>query len=252
MIRVADLAVAADALAGRTILVTGAHGGLGEAAALACAAAGATVVLLGRRVPKLNRVYDAIVARGFATPAIYPLDLEGAGPADYEQMADAIERECGGLHGILHTAAEFTGLTQITSHSPEDWVRGIHVNLTAPILLTRACLPLMRQAEDAAVVFVLDDPQRIARAYWGPYAIAKHGLAGAVAVFGDELENTPVRVHGLMPGPMRTPLRARAWFAEDPGQWPPASEYAPACVWALAQGAAEWRGKVLPLAAGAG
>jgi len=168
---------AADALAGRVVLLTGAHGGLGEAAARACAAAGATVVLLGRRVPKLNRVYDAIEAAGGPTPAIYPLDLEGAGPTDYEQLAETIERECGRLDGILHAAADFKGLMSLAGSAPEDLLRAIHVNLTAPLLLTRACLPLLSQREDASVVFVLDDLDRLGRAHWGGYGLAKHALA---------------------------------------------------------------------------
>jgi len=234
---------AADALAGRVVLVTGAHGGLGDAAARACAAAGATVVLLGRRVPKLGRVYDAIEAAGGPTPAIYPLDLEGAGPADYEQLAETIERECGRLDGILHAAADFKGLMSLAGSAPEDLLRAVHVNLTAPLLLTRACLPLLSQRDDASVVFVLDDLQHVARAHWGGYGLAKHALAGAVRALGDELENSPVRVHGLQPGPMRTALRARAYFGEDPGQWPMAATYAPACVWLLAASGAGERGR---------
>ena len=133
----------ADALSGRTILVTGAHGGLGDAAARACAQAGATVVLLGRKVPKLSRVYDAIKALG-AEPALYPLDLAGADPTDYETMADKIGAEFGDLHGVLHCAAEFTGLRPLEVTPPEDFLRQIHVNLTAPWLLTQACLPWLK------------------------------------------------------------------------------------------------------------
>ena len=102
----------ATMLAGRTILVVGAHGALGEAAARACAGHGATVVLLGRRVPKLTRHYDALEAGGAPQPAIYPLDLAGAGADDYAQLAQSIERDCGRPDGILHCAAEFKGLSE--------------------------------------------------------------------------------------------------------------------------------------------
>jgi NAD(P)-dependent dehydrogenase (short-subunit alcohol dehydrogenase family) len=241
---VADFQPAADALAGRVILVVGAHGALGEAAARQCAAAGARVVLLGRRSPRLGRVYDAIEASGGPAPAIYPLDLEGAGPADYDQLAETIEREYGRLDGILHAAAEFGGLMTLSATAPEDLIRAMHVNLTAPLLLTRACLPLLTRADDASVVFLLDDLDAVGRAHWGGYGLAKHALAGAVRILGDELEHSPVRVHGLQPGPMRTPLRARAWFGEDPARWPPAAAYAPACVWLLSPAAAGQRGRI--------
>jgi NAD(P)-dependent dehydrogenase (short-subunit alcohol dehydrogenase family) len=238
---------AADALAGRVILLVGAHGALGEAAAKACAAAGATIVLLGRRLPKLTRLYDALVAGGAAMPAIYPLDLEGASPADYEQLADSIARECGRLDGILHAAADFKGLMSLAGSAPEDLVRAIHVNLTAPLLLTRACLPLLAERDDAAVVFLLEDLERVGRAHWGGYGLAKHALAGAVRQLGDELANSTVRVHGLQPGPMRTPLRARAYFGEDPARWPMPDACAAACVRLLSGAAAAGRGQVMTL-----
>jgi NAD(P)-dependent dehydrogenase (short-subunit alcohol dehydrogenase family) len=246
MPRLADLQPAADALAGRTILVTGASGALGEAAARACAAAGATVVLLGRRVPKLGRLSDALIAAG-SEPAIYPLDLEGATPDDYADLAEALQRDCGGLDGVLHCAAEFKGLASIENSPPEDLLRALHVNLAAPLLLTRAVLPLLRQRQDAAVVFLLDDPARVGKAFWGGYGIAKQGLAAAIAVLHQETERSSVRLHGLQPGPMRTPLRGKAWFAENPGEIPEAAAYAPACVTLLSGAGAPHRGTILEL-----
>lgn len=240
---------AAEALAGRTILITGATGALGEAAAKACAQAGAMVVLLGRRVPKLGRLSDAIQASGATQPAIYPLDLEGAGPDDYTQLAETLARDCGGLDGVLHGAAEFKGLASIENSDPLDLLCALHVNLAAPLLLTRACLPLLRQRADAAVLFVLDDPARIGKAFWGGYSVAKHALAGAIAVLHDETGNSSVRVHGLQPGPMRTPLRGRAFFAENPAEIPEADVYAPACVRLLSAAGASQRGRILALEA---
>lgn len=240
---------AADALAGRTILVTGANGGLGEATARACAAAGATVVLLGRRVPRLGRLHDALLASGSAAPAIYPLDLEGAGPDDYAQLAETLRRDCGGLDGLVHCAAEFKGLASIENADPIDLLRALHVNLAAPLLLTQACLPVLRERADAAVVFVLNDPAQVGRAFWGGYGVAQHGLAGAVAVLHDETERSGVRVHGLRPGAMRTALRGRAFFAENPGEVPEAAQAAPAVVHLLSAAGSEHRGRILDLAA---
>ena len=227
----------------RVVLVVGANGALGEAAARACASAGATVVLLGRRVPKLQRLHDALVAIG-PQPAIYPLDLLGASPSDYADMATRIEGELGHLDGILHAAAEFQGLTPLQNTDPSEFMHALHVNLTAPFLLTQACLPLLRRAPDAAVVFVQDDPHRVGRAYWGGYGVSQFALQGLLRVLADELENTSVRVSALQPGPMRTPLRAKAFMAEAPDAWPPAGAYADACVHLLSAAGSALRGTI--------
>ena len=84
-----------DYLHERVVLVAGANGGLGRASALACARAGASVVLLGRRIARLEKVYDEILALKAAQPALYPLDLAGATPRDYAELAATIEREFG-------------------------------------------------------------------------------------------------------------------------------------------------------------
>jgi len=235
--------VAADALAGRVVLVTGAHGGLGAEAAKACARAGATVVLLGRRLPKLNRVYDAVKALG-PEPALYPVDLAGADPADYAQLAEKIASELGGLHGLLHCAAEFTGLAPLEATEPEAFVRCLHVNFTAPWLLTQACLPWLRKSGDSAVVFTTDDPARVGKAYWGAYGLAKQGLAALVSQLSAETDQTPVRVAGLEPGPMRTDLRARAYADEAQLRVPAPAAYAPACVHLLSPAGIGHRGQV--------
>lgn len=236
---------ATDALAGRVVLVTGAHGGFGAAVAVAAAGCGATLVLLGRRVPKLNRVYDAVEAAGGAQPAIYPLDLEGATPADYADLATRIEGECGRLDGIVHAAAGFKGLTPLALTEPEDWLSDLHVNLSAPLLLTQACLPLLEKAGDAAVVFLADDPGRVGHAYWGGYGVAKCGLLGLVPMLAEELASGPIRVSALQPGPMRTSLRGRAWFGEDPGSVPPPEAYAPAAVHLLSAAGLPQRGRIV-------
>lgn len=237
------------ALAGRVVLVSGAHGGLGSAASLACAQAGARVVLLGRKVAKLNRVHDAIAALGspplpVASPLLYPLDLEGATPDDYAELAARIDAELGRLDGVLHCTADFPGLTPLEQTDPAAFARAVHVNLTAPWWLTQACLPLLRRAPDAAVVFALDDPARVGQAFWGGYGIAQHALAALVPMLQTELANTPVRVSALQPGPMRTALRAKAYVEEDDRLLHDPAAYADACVTLLSPEGVAHRGQV--------
>lgn len=230
-------------LEGRVVLVTGAHGGLGSEAAVACAQAGATVILLGRRVPKLGRVYDRITAVG-GEAALYPMDLEGATPDDHAQLAERIEAEFGRLDGLLHCAAEFKGLTPLPHLDPAEFARSLHVGLTAPWWMTQALMPLLSRAADAAVVFVLDDPARVGQAYWGGYGVSQFGLEGMVSILHAELARGPVRIAGLRPGPMRTPLRARAYVEEDDRLALDPARYAPACVELLSPRGAAHRGGV--------
>lgn len=227
----------------RVVLVSGAQGGLGSAAAQACASAGATVVLLGRKPPKLNRVYDACARLG-PEPLLYPLDLEGAAPDDYAEMADRLYRELGRLDGLLHCAAEFRGLTPLEHTDPANFARAVHVNLTAPWWLSQACLPLMRQSADAALVFALDDMNRVGQAYWGGYGLAQHALGAMVGMLHAELANSSVRVSALQPGPMRTSLRSKAYADDDDPQAREPQAYADACVTLLSPAGAAHRGEV--------
>ncbi|GAB3377327.1 SDR family NAD(P)-dependent oxidoreductase [Lysobacter fragariae] len=231
------------ALKSRVVLVSGAAGGLGAAASVACARAGATVVLLGRKLPRLNRVYDAVAAAG-AEPLLYPLDLEGASADDYAEMAQRIEEQLGRLDGVLHCAADFPGLTPLPQTDPAAFARAIHVNLTARWWLSQACLPLLSKAEDAALVFALDDLDRVGGPYWGGYGLAQHGLAAMVGMLQAELANSKIRVSGLQPGPMRTPLRAKAYVEDGDHAATDPADYAQACVTLLSAGGAEYRGKV--------
>ncbi len=231
------------ALDGRIVLVAGAAGGLGSAAALACAQAGATLVLLGRKLAPLNRLYDAVKAVG-PEPILYPLDLEGASPDDFDQLGQAIDGEFGRLDGLLHCAAEFKGLTPLAHTDPANFARAIHVDLTARWWLTQACLPLLAKSDAGAAVFVLDDPARSAGAFWGGYGIAQAGQAALIRMLQAELGEHGPRISGLQPGPMRTNLRAKAYQANADLKARPAEHYAAACVELLSPAGAAWRGAI--------
>lgn len=214
------------ALHGRTLLITGAGAGLGAATARAAGAAGAEVILLGRSVRKLEAVYDDIVAAGGVDPGIIPLDLEGAVPDDYADIADRIEAQCGRLHGLIHNAAIPGPLTPISHYPPLEWMRVMQVNLNAPVLLTQACLPLMRHDEHPAIVFIGDAR---AQAYWGAYGVAKAGLDAVAAILAEELANRhPIAVEMVKPGAMRTAFRRSTFPGELTEESPPPEEMVPA------------------------
>ncbi len=237
----------ADTLKDRVVLVTGAYGGLGAAVSRAAARAGATVVIAGRRKRQLEQLYDAMLAEGLSEPVIHPLDMEAATPRDYEALAEGLDRDFGRLDGIVHAAASFAGLTPIAAHKPDDWLRAMHVNVSAPFALTQACMPLLTKADDSSVLFVLDNPELLERAHWGAYGVSKAALERFAAILHQETDNTSLRVHALLPAPMRTALRRQAYFGEDIMQRPLPDAAAAAAVYLLSAQSAEARGAMLDL-----
>lgn len=238
---------AADSLADRVILVTGAYGGLGSVVVRAATLAGATVVITGKRKRQLEKLHDAIREEGLAEPVIHPLDMEVATPRDYTALAEGLQRDLGRLDGIVHCAASFAGLTPIAMQRPDDWLRAMHVNVNAPFALTQACMPLLTQATDSAVVFVLDNPDLLQRAHWGGYGASKAALERLVAILHEETDETTLRVHALLPAPMRTALRRLAYFGDDIMQQPTPDATAQATVHLLGPHAGAARGAVLDL-----
>lgn len=223
-----------DLLSGRVILLTGAAGGIGRAVALAAARHGAQIVLLGRTQKNLERLYDEIDAQGGARAAVMPFDLATTDPAAYTTIARTIDNEFGRLDGLVHTAAELGTLTPLEHYDLGTWQRVLQVNLTAPFLLTRACLPLLKRATDAAIVYTSADVGRRARAYWGAYGVAAFGIEGMAQILADELAaNTSVRVYTLDPGAVRTRLRARAYPGENPLAVPAAEDIVAAYLYLL-------------------
>ncbi len=222
-----------DLLENRVILVTGAGDGIGRAAALAFAAHGATVVLLGKTVSKLEAVYDKIERAGGPEPAIFPMQLEGATPYDYGELAHAIDSNLGRLDGILHNAALHPYLSRIKDYETEDWLKVIQVNLNAPFMITQACLPLLERSPDASVVFTTDAAGRRGKAYWGAYGASKFAIEGLTQTLAAELENTPIRVNCIDPGPTRTAMRKRLFPGEDNATLKAPEVLMPLYLWAI-------------------
>jgi NAD(P)-dependent dehydrogenase (short-subunit alcohol dehydrogenase family) len=204
-------------LSQRIILVTGAGAGIGRAAALAYAAAGATVILLGRTVSKLESVYDEIIAAGGAEPGIVPMDLAGTTPAEIQQLAEVIDQRYGRLDGLLHNAAMAGKRVPVEVYDLNDWMRVMQVNFHAVFMLTRLLLPLLRASRDASLIFTSADVGAVPEAYWGPYAVSKYAMEGLAKLLAEELANTSgVRVNIVNPGATRTGMRAAAYPNEDP------------------------------------
>lgn len=210
-----------DLLSGKTILVTGAGDGIGAVAAKTYAAYGATVILTGKTIPKLEKVFDEIVEANNPEPAIYPIDYTGASVDHYATMADTIEKNFGKLDGLLHNAAQLGLMTPLSSYTPEDWVKTLHTNLTAPFLLTQALIPLLMKADTASIIFTTDRVGQNPNAYWGAYGVSKAGIDNLMVTLAEELDNTTnIRVNSIEPGAVRTALRRNAFPGEVPTEVP--------------------------------
>jgi NAD(P)-dependent dehydrogenase (short-subunit alcohol dehydrogenase family) len=229
----------------RIILVTGAGDGIGATAAKTYAQHGATVILLGRTTAKLEKVYDEIVNAGHPQPAIIPLDLEGATYDDYQMVVDNIEKEFGRLDGLLHNAAFLGALTPIQQYDLKLWAQVLQINLTAPFLLSRACISLLNKSDDARIIFISSSVAHHGRAYWGAYGISKAGQDNLMQILADELENnTSIRVNSIDPGRVRTRMRALAYPGEDPNTVPVPEEIMPTYLYLMGPDSKNITGKI--------
>jgi NAD(P)-dependent dehydrogenase (short-subunit alcohol dehydrogenase family) len=209
----------AGLLRDKVILVSGATGGFGRAASLSLAHHGATIILLARNLRLVEALYDEIEQAGCPVPAIYPIDLEGATENDYLQLAENIDKQLGRLDGMIHCAATLGMPTPFAQSDTETWYKVHQVNLHAPYLLTRVCLPLLTRSQRASLLFMTDDKSG---AYWDAYQVSKRAMAAMAQLIAREYEGTGLRVNCFNPGKTRTALQLRAFpAAGDNDMLPP-------------------------------
>jgi NAD(P)-dependent dehydrogenase (short-subunit alcohol dehydrogenase family) len=197
----------------KVIFITGASDGIGKATAIECAKQGATVIIHGKTVPKLERLYDEITQAGYTEPVIYPLDFEKITPEDCDTLKDVINKEFGRLDGLFNNAGWLGASTPIQQYDLKLWYRVMQINLNATFMLTQVCIPLLKHDDHSSIVFNLDDKST---AYWGAYGVSKAGLKSLMEILADEFENTSINVTGLVPGKVKTAFRTRAFPAELP------------------------------------
>ena len=207
-----------QALSGKTVLISGATGGLGTVLSQNCAAAGACVVLAGRSMKKLEKLYDSISADSELEPVIVELQQDKAGPNEYAELAELLKTQVGGLDALVHCSADLGTPTPLDHIEHSEWMRVMNVNLTAARLLTLNCLPLLQQSELGSITFLLDNKTT---AFWGGYGVSKQALQTFMHMLADETKNkcapdgNPiVAVNGYNPGPIRTPMRRRSFPGE--------------------------------------
>ncbi|MEX1221874.1 MAG: YciK family oxidoreductase [Idiomarina sp.] len=237
--------ISSNALQGKVILVTGAGDGIGREAALHYASHGASVILLGRTVKKLEAVYDEIQAAGGPEPAIVPLDMKGATKAHYQGMCATIMDQFGRLDGLLNNAGILGVLSPFAHIDHDSWNDVMQINVTAQFMLTQALLPALQAAPKASVVFTSSGVGRKGRAFWGPYSVSKFATEGLAQVMADEYEGSSLRVNVINPGATRTTMRSRAYPAEDVNKLATPADLMPLYLYLMSDDSAQVHGESL-------
>jgi len=205
-----------DILKDRIILITGASDGIGKALALRAAKLGAQVILHGRNVAKLEKVYDEIERiDGARRPSIAVMDLASANSESYTSLASNLEAEFGHLDGLVHNASILGDRFSIEQYDAVTWQKVMHVNVTAAFALTQVTLPMLLAAADPSVIFTSSGVGRHGKAFWGAYAVSKFATEGLSQVLADEHRHGKLRANCINPGATRTGMRLAAYPAEN-------------------------------------
>jgi short-subunit dehydrogenase len=177
-------------VAGRTVLITGATGGLGHAIARRLAAAGARIVLSGRRADVLSELADEIGAE------VAPADL-----SDPDAVRALAQAHTG--IDILVANAGVPASGRLQTYSDDQIERALIVNLHAPIILTHALAPHMVERGSGHIVFMSSLSGKAATAGSSLYNATKYGLRGFAGAMRAELHGTGVGVSTIFPGFIR-------------------------------------------------
>ena len=232
----------------KVILVTGANRGFGLAITMDLSKAGATVIMLGRDLGSLEYAYDAVVNAGYKEPILYPLDLEGATPENYQELQDNVLEKFDKLDGLIHNAAILGVQMPIEQYDIKLWYSTLQINLSAPFMLTQFLIPALVKSEDARILFLSSSVGREARAYWGAYSVSKFGIEGFAKTLSEELEKTNISVNTVDPGKLRTEMRRTAYPAEDSSTVPMPEEKSAAIVYLLSNLSPKMNGEQLTIA----
>lgn len=214
-------------LDGSIALVTGASRGIGRAAALALARAGAHVIALARTQGALEALDDEIRSEGGAA-TLAPCDVRDFAALD--RLGAAIFERWAKLDILVASAGVLGPLTPLAHADPAKWEETLAVNVTANWRLIRSLDPLLRAAPAGRAVFISSSAGHAAelKPYWGPYAVSKAALDALARTYAAETANvTKVKVMAVEPGPLRTRMRAAAIPGEDPQSLRTPEELAP-------------------------
>lgn len=234
----------ADLLQDHVILVTGAGQGLGLQAALSYAQHGATVILLGRTQSKLEAAYDLITQQADAQPMIFCMDLQSATEADMQALAEGIYQQLGRLDGILHSASRLDNLSPLMIQTGEQFQQIFQVNLIAPFMLSKACMPLLAKASQASVLMTSHSATQHMNAFWGAYGLSKLAAEQLMLLWEKEKPAPHIRFNCILPGAVQTPQRKKTHPGELHHSLPSAEQLMPLYLYLMGKDSASVSGQI--------
>ena len=185
---------------GKLAIVTGASSGIGRAIALALAASGADLHLVGRSRAALEEVAGACAAQVTS----FAVDFEDSD--ETERWAARVRGTCERVDILIHSAGMIS-IARMEQARLEDLDRQYRVNVRAPYAITKAVLPLLRACR-GQVVFMNSSAGVHARATVGQYAATKYALAAVADSLREECNADGIRVLSVYPGRTATPMQA--------------------------------------------
>lgn len=208
-------AASAPALQGKVALVTGASSGVGSAIAVALAACGVRLGLVGRRLEGLEATAEQARQRANEV-RFYSEDLTAE--RNIQDITKRVTDDFGGLDILVHSAGTISS-GSLESAAVEDLDRQYQINVRAPYILTRKLLPTLK-ASKGEIVFINSSLAMTSRGNVGMYAATKHALRALADSLRDEVNPYGVRVLSVFLGRTATPMQAKIHEAE-------AKEYRP-------------------------
>src|ERR1700737_2116258 len=189
-------------LTNQVVAVTGASSGIGEATAVACARAGATVALAARRKDRIDALAERISSEGGRALAV-PTDV--AHEAEARAFIERAHTELGRLDVLVNHAGVML-LGPIAGAPTEEWGRMIDANVYGVLYCTHAALPLMAAQGSGHIINVSSVAGRFARAGSGVYNLTKFGVGAFSESLRQEAVGMGVRVTLIEPGAVATEL----------------------------------------------
>lgn len=234
--------------ANKTVMITGASRGIGEAAAREFAGLGANVALLARSSGDIERIAQDIGAAALAIAC----DV-----SDFDAVQDAVNQTCarfGAVDVLINNAGVIEPISHMATADPAGWAQAIDINLKGVFYGMRAVMPSMIARGGGSILTISSGAAHGPVEAWSHYCASKAGAAMLTACLDKEARAQGIRAIGLSPGTVATemqreikasginPVSQLDWDVHIPAEWP-----AKTLAWMCTKAADNWLGQEISL-----